>query len=163
MTTPRAHHRRRAGCAIVRITAVALTVWLQASWVTAQKLTLAVTPSTVSFASADPDTTPTILAAPITVSVRVQSNSGAWHLTVQANGDLLSGGATIDATQVSWTAAPPPFQNGTLSKVAAQPIASGTGNVNPAINGSVVFRLANSWNYSAGIYSQTIVFTLSAP
>jgi hypothetical protein len=50
-----------------------------------------------------------------------------------------------------------------MSKVAAQTLASGTGNLNPAVSGSVVFRLANSWNYSAGIYSQTLVFTLSAP
>jgi hypothetical protein len=50
-----------------------------------------------------------------------------------------------------------------LNKVVGQTMASGTGNLNPAIGGSVVFRLANSWTYSAGFYSQTVVFTLSAP
>jgi hypothetical protein len=65
---------------------------------------------------------------------------------------------------VSWTATPaPPYQSGTLSKTIAQRVASGTGNVNPAVNGSVTFRLANSWLYSAGNYTQTLVFTLSAP
>jgi len=42
-------------------------------------------------------------------------------------------------------------------------MASGTGNVNPATNGSVTFRLANAWNYNAGLYTQTVTFTLSAP
>ena len=72
--------------------------------------------------------------------------------------------ASVDITNVSWTATPaPPFQNGTLSKTVAQRMASGTGVVNPATNGSVTFRLANSWNYTAGLYTQTVTFTLSAP
>ena len=29
--------------------------------------------------------------------------------------------------------------------------------------GQITFRLANSWNYTAGLYTQTIVFTLTAP
>jgi hypothetical protein len=148
-----------------RIAIVALAFALGASRASAQKLTLDVTPSTVTFASADPDTTPAIVSAPITVSVRVQQSNGVpWQLTVQAGGDLTSGAEAIDASQVAWTASPaPPFQDGTLSKSVAQRMASGTGNLNPATTGSVVFRLANSWNYSAGFYSQTLVFTLSAP
>jgi hypothetical protein len=42
-------------------------------------------------------------------------------------------------------------------------MASGINNLNPATNGSVIFRLANAWTYTAGTYTQTIVFTLSAP
>lgn len=149
----------------VRITLVGLALLLNASIAAAQKVALTVTPSTITFASADPDTTPTIDSAPIVVTVRVQQNAQQpWQLTVQASGDLLSGTNTIGATQVTWTASPaPPFQNGTLSNLVAVRMASGTGNVNPASSGSVVFRLANSWNYTAGLYSQTLVFTLSAP
>ena len=81
-----------------------------------------------------------------------------------ANGDLISGTQTVDITNVTWAATPaPPFQNGTLSKTVAQRIAAGTGNLNPTKDGSVTFRLANSWNYAAGMYTQTIVFTLSTP
>jgi hypothetical protein len=137
---------------------------LQASAAAAQRLTLNVAQSSIVLPSADPDTTPSIAAPPLIVVVRVQqNNSQPWQLTVQANGDLVAGGSTIDISNVTWTASPAPFQDGTLSKAAAQTLASGTGNLNPAVNGSVVFRLANSWNYAAGIYSQTLVFTLSAP
>jgi hypothetical protein len=147
-----------------RVAIVAAALVLHASWASAQKLTLSVTPPTITFASADPDTTPSISSAPISISVRVQQNNQQpWQLTVQASGDLTSGTDTISATQVTWTASPTPFQNGTLSKSVAVQMASGTGNLNPAKTGSVVFWLANSWNYTAGLYSQTLVFTLSAP
>ena len=76
----------------------------------------------------------------------------------------LAGAARIDISNVTWVATPaPPFQNGTLSKTVAQRVASGTGNVNPARTGSVTFKLANSWTYSTGNYTQTVLFTLSAP
>jgi hypothetical protein len=147
-----------------RLVVLAAAVLLQPAWVWAQRLTLTVSQPTVAFVAGDPDTAPTIAAAPIVVTVRVQQNSGPWTLSVQADGDLLSGASSIPATQITWTASPaPPFQNGTLNKVVGQTMASGTGNLNPAIGGSVVFRLANSWTYSAGFYSQTVVFTLSAP
>ena len=128
------------------------------------ELELSIVPASITFASADPDVSPTIAAAPVVVRVRVRQNAGPWTLTVLAGGDLIAGPATVDITNVSWTATPaPPYRNGTLSKTVAQQVASGTGNVNPAANGSVTFRLANSWLYSAGNYTQTLVFTLSAP
>ena len=81
-----------------------------------------------------------------------------------AEGDLVDGTAAIDIGNVRWTATPaPPFQNGTLSKTVEQVLASGSGDVNPAADGSIVFQLANSWNYTSGQYTQTVVFTLSAP
>jgi len=128
------------------------------------QLDLSITPASITFASADPDVSPTVAAAPVVVSVRVRQNGGNWTLTVLAGGDLIAGPSTVDITNVSWTATPaPPYQNGTLSKTVAQRLASGTGDVNPAANGSVTFRLANSWLYSAGSYTQILVFTLSAP
>jgi len=128
------------------------------------QIDLTISPLSISFASANPDTTPAIAAAPIVITIRVRQNTGPWTLTVLANGDLLSGSSSVDISNVTWTATPaPPFQGGTLSKTVAQRVASGTGTVNPAQNGSVTFRLANSWTYNAATYTQTLVFTLTAP
>jgi hypothetical protein len=128
------------------------------------QLDLTISPLSISFVSANPDTTAVIAAAPIVITVRVRQNAGPWTLTVLANGDLLSGPSSVDISNVTWTATPaPPFQGGTLSKTVAQRVASGTGTVNPAQNGSVTFRLANSWTYNAANYTQTLVFTLTAP
>jgi hypothetical protein len=131
----------------------------------AQQLQLQINPRKVTFNSADPDTTPVVVAQPIVVSYRVRKNgNGPWRLTVLAEGDLVDGTAAIDIGHVRWTATPaPPFQNGTLSKTVEQVLASGSGDVNPAADGSIVFQLANSWNYTSGQYTQTVVFTLSAP
>jgi hypothetical protein len=152
----------RPGCAALLFAAASLVPRGAA----AQKLdlVLSLSQSSITFPSSDPDAVPVVSAAPLVMSVRVRQNSGPWQLTVLANGDLISGSSTVDITRVTWTATPaPPFQNGTLSKTVAQRMASGTGTVNPALNASVTFRLANSWTYDAGIYSQTLVFTLSAP
>jgi hypothetical protein len=128
------------------------------------QLDLTISPLSISFDSANPDTTPSITAAPIVVTIRVRQNTGPWTLTVLANGDLLSGSSSVDISNVTWTATPaPPFQGGTLSKTVAQRVASGTGTVNPAQNGSLTFRLTNSWIYNAANYTQTLVFTLTAP
>jgi len=154
---------------VIRLPVIATFVglWVAPSLAWAQpgpRLEISVSPTSVSFPSANPDVSPVVAAAPIVVTIRIRQSSGPWSLTVLANGDLIAGSSTVDITNVSWTATPaPPFQNGTLSKTVAQRMASGTGNVNPATNGSVTFRLANSWNYNAGVYTQTVTFTLSAP
>ena len=131
----------------------------------AQILDLSLTPRVVSFPSSDPDAVPIVAAAPVTISYRIRQNSGRpWSLTLLAGGDLISGPDQIDISNITWTATPaPPFQSGTLSKTVAQRIASGTGNVANPSSGSVTFRLANSWTYSTGTYTQTVVFTLSSP
>jgi hypothetical protein len=131
----------------------------------AQVLEMSLSPRVVSFPASDPDAVPMILSGPMTVSYRIRQNSGsAWSLTVLAGGDLISGPSRVDISNVTWTATPsPPFQNGTLSKTVAQRLASGTGNVANPSSGSVTFRLANSWTYNTGTYTQTVVFTLSSP
>lgn len=131
----------------------------------AQRLTLTLSPRVITFPPSDPDAVPVVMAAPLQVSYRVQQNPrGTWLLTVRANGDLISGSSTVDISNVTWVATPaPPFQNGTLSRVVEQTLASGTGNVTPTQVGSVIFRLANSWTYTAATYTQTVVFTLSTP
>jgi len=131
----------------------------------AQRLDLSLSPLVITFPSTDPDAVPVVAAAPLQVTYRVRQNNGApWSLTVLAGGDLISGASRVDISNVTWVATPaPPFQNGTLSKTVAQRVASGTGNVNPDTIGSITFRLVNSWTYSTGVYTQTILFTLSAP
>jgi len=131
----------------------------------AQRLDLSISPLTISFPLADPDAVPIVssLTAQLTYRVR-QNNNQPWTLTILAMGDLISGLSTVDIASVSWIATPaPPFQNGTLSKTVAQRLAGGDGNVNPTATGQIAFRLANSWTYTAGLYTQTIVFTLAAP
>ena len=128
------------------------------------RLDISITPVTTTFPLSDPDTVPIVAATPVQITYRIRQNDGPWTLTVLANGDLLAGASSVDISNVTWVATPaPPFQNGVLSKTVAQRLASGTGTVNPARQGQVTFRLANSWNYSAGLYTQTIVFTLTAP
>ena len=102
--------------------ALAIGIWgvsvLIAPSAGAQTLTLTVSPSTITFAAADPDTTPSIAASSITVSYRVRNNAaGSWRISLLASGDLTAGSATIPITNVTWTASPTPrFQAGTLSR-----------------------------------------------
>ena len=150
---------------ILRLALAVLAAGLVPATAQAQKLDLTITPGVITFPSSDPDTVPIVTAAPVEVSYRVrQNNNSTWTLTVLAGGDLNSGSSTIDISNVTWIATPaPPFQTGTLSKAVAQTLASGNGNANPAKTGSIIFRVANSWMYDAGTYTQTIVFTLSVP
>lgn len=132
----------------------------------AQRLDLSVSPTIISFPPADPDAFPVVTSAPVMISYRIRQVQGkeSWQLTVLSSGDLLAGGSSVDISNVSWVATPsPPFRSGTLSKTVAQVVASGNGNVNPTTSGSLTFRLANSWTYSTGTYTQTLVFTLSVP
>jgi hypothetical protein len=131
----------------------------------AQVLEMSLSPRVITFPSSDPDAVPVVAAAPVTVSYRIRQNASApWSMTILAGGDLISGPSRVDISNVTWTATPaPPFQGGTLSKTVAQRIASGTGNVANPSSGSVTFRLANSWTYSTGTYTQTVLFTLSTP
>jgi hypothetical protein len=149
-----------------RTLVLAALVTLVPSAAAAQRATVTLTPKVVMFPSSDPDTVPIVVAAPVQLTYRIQGGgkNPVWTLTVLADGDLLDGSASVDITNVTWVATPaPPFQNGTLSQTVAQAVASGTGQVNPEQIASITFRLANSWLYSAGNYTQTVVFTLSVP
>jgi hypothetical protein len=131
----------------------------------AQRLDLSISPTTVVFPAADPDTVPVITSGVVQISYRIQQNNfQPWMLSVLAGGDLISGSARVDISNISWVATPsPPFQNGVMSKTVAQRVASGTGNVASTTVGQITFQLANSWNYVPGLYTQTVVFTLTAP
>jgi hypothetical protein len=144
---------------------VIVAIFTTATPAIAQKLDLSLSPLVITFPSSDPDAVPVIAAPAVQITYRVrQNNHATWSLTVLAAGDLISGGSTVDISNVTWVATPaPPFQSGTLSKTIAQRLASGSGNVNPDTIGSITFRLANSWTYSVGTYTQTVIFTLTTP
>lgn len=158
-TASRAHRARRR---LVPLMAALLAPCAAAH---AQRLDLSVTPTTIAFPSSSPDVAPVLLSVPVEVTYRVQQNlQRPWTLTLLALGDLSSGTSTIEIANVSWVATPaPPFQNGTLSRTVAQRLAAGTGNVTPAAYGQITFRLPNAWTYDAGVYTQVVTFTLSAP
>ena len=160
MTVPRLTQARALGVAVVALAAALCPVPASA-----QRLQLAIAPSTITFAAADPDLVPIITSATVQVTYRIQQNNfNPWVLSVLANGDLVAGTATVDISNISWVATPaPPFQNGVMSRTVAQRVASGTGNVADPSLGQITFRLANSWNYVPGLYTQTVVFTLSTP
>jgi hypothetical protein len=142
-----------------------LTLCAAATPAAAQRLELSVDPNAIVIQAGDPDAMPVASSTPVSVNYRVrQNNEQTWLLTVQANGDLDTGGSTIDISAVSWTATPaPPFRNGTLSKAVVQTVATGVGSVPSPSTGTIIFRLTNSWSYDAGIYTQVLVFTLSTP
>jgi hypothetical protein len=154
--------------ASVRVLVFALTGLAMAAFpgdAGAQLLDLSITPTIVTFPNSDPDTVPVITAS-VQVTYRIRQNTvnRPWEMTVLANGHLVAGPSTVDISNVSWVATPaPPFQSGVLSRTVAQRLASGMGNVASTSEGQITFRLTNSWNYDAGIYTQTVVFTLSAP
>ena len=131
----------------------------------AQTITFTVTQASISFADADPDTTPSITASNVTVNYKVTGTGGAaWRITIISGNNLTSGSASIPISNVTWTATPvPPFQAGTMSTTAQQTMASGTGDVGTSRIGTVVFKLANSWSYNVGTYSATFTFTMSCP
>jgi len=131
----------------------------------AQGITFSITEASISFADADPDTTPSLTASSnVTLNYRVTGNGGGnWQITVISGTDLTSGTATIPISNVTWTAAPvPPFQAGTMSTSVPQTVASGSGNAN-STTGTMVFRLINSWSYNVGNYNATFTFTMTAP
>ncbi len=68
----------------------AAPVHAQRGGTTAVQLELSVSPASISFASASPDVSPFVTAAPIVITVRVRGNAGPWSLTVLANGAWLA-------------------------------------------------------------------------
>lgn len=137
------------------------TLTINASVSAKAKLTLGV--AAINFGDADPDVVPSIAAGenPVSVTVKAQTAAAsAVTLTVQANGDLDSGTDTIGITNVTWTATGAGFVGGTMDTVA-QSAGSWTGPGRR--DGTFSYWLANSWDYPPGSYSQTVVYTLTAP
>jgi hypothetical protein len=125
------------------------------------KLTLGV--GTINFPDADPDSVPSVSAGenPVTVTVKAHTgSSSSVTLTVQANGDLVSGSETIAISNVTWTASGAGFAAGAMDTT---PVAAGSWTGSGNRSGSFSYFLANSWNYAKGDYTQTVVYTLTAP
>lgn len=100
------------------------TLTINAAVAAKAKLTLGV--ATINFPDSDPDSQPSIGATqnPVTVTVKAQTGSSSTvALSVQANGDLDSGGNTIPITKVTWTASGAGFVAGTMD-TSAQPAGS---------------------------------------
>jgi hypothetical protein len=150
-------------------TAAALGAWLLAvsilpGDVWAQRISVTVAPQSVTFPSSDPDLVPVIDAPPMQATVKVAGQAAPWTMTVLALGDLTAGAARIDISNISWVGSPSTlFRSGTLSKTLAQTVASGPGRLTPPETGLLTFRFKNSWTYSTGTYSQTVVFTVTQP
>jgi hypothetical protein len=136
---------------------------------------LTVTPSSITFADANPSTTP-VIAAGATVSVGLKvtgaSPTEPWTVGVLANGDLVSGGHTIPIDNISWTVAGPTdgtcqrpcaCSAGTLSRVTGRTIFSGAGNTGSAPLCHQTYQLVNSWSYAIGSYTQTVTITVTSP
>ena len=126
------------------------------------KLTLSST--TLAFPDADPDTTPSIPASggALTITAKARTTIGnTVTLAVQATNDLKSGLDTILATQLRWTATGTGFVAGTMSRTAAQPLASWTSS--GSWTGTQSYTLVNAWTYATGTYSTTLTYTLTAP
>jgi len=129
----------------------------------AAKATLTLGVAAINFPDADPDSVPSIDANenPVDVSVKAHTGSASpVSLSVQANGDLQSGGDTIAITNVSWTATGAGYVPGAMDTVAV-PAGSWTGS--GKYDGTFSYVLANSWDYAVGNYTQTVVYTLTAP
>jgi len=148
--------------AIVDAASLSRTATATATVAAAAKLSLSST--TLTFPDADPDTTPAIPASggAITITAKARTTIGSTvSLSVRAGDDLKSGLDTILATQLQWTTTGTGFVAGTMSKTAAQPVASWTSS--GSWTGTQSYTLLNSWSYATGTYSATLTYTLTAP
>jgi hypothetical protein len=125
---------------------------------------LALLSTTLAFPDSDPDTLPRIPSVPaaigITAKARTTRNSQVT-LTVQSTDDLRSGVTLLPAATITWSAAGPGFLPGTLSRSAAQMVGAWTGS--GIRSGSQSFFFENRWTHPPGIYTITLVYTMSAP
>lgn len=120
--------------------------------------------ASLSFPDADPDLVPQVpaLPGPVTITAKARTSpSGVVTLTVQASDDLRSGVTVLPASMVTWTGSGPGFVGGTLSRVSPQVVASWTGS--GVRSGIQSYFFENRWTHPTGIYSVTLIYTLTAP
>ena len=126
---------------------------------------LAFDQTTISFPNKDPDTDTSIPSSPASVIITAKAKTGKTStadLTCLATGDLTATGDNIAISNVTWTGSGTGFNaTGTMNKTTAQPVAHWTGSGNRS--GTNSYSLANSWDYSTGDYTQSVVYTLVAP
>lgn len=116
----------------------------------------------VTFADADPDVTPTFTSGAIDIEVRARTGAGnVSTLTMQADGDLVSGTDSIGINNLTWTVTGTGYQAGTANATTAQTVGSWTGPT--SADGTHTFSLPNSWTYPVGTYTAVLNYTLSVP
>jgi hypothetical protein len=142
--------------------------------------------ATLTFPSANPNTTPIINGtAPVTATIFiVNPRRESITLMVQANGpNLVSGTDTIpvgnvvwNVTSATWVHSRPPTNAAYWNPeqgpqpLTTSPVTIITGNDGRApsgvdtVTGTVIhaFTLQNSWLYSTGSYTQTLLWTVTA-
>lgn len=119
---------------------------------------------TLSFPDADPELVPQVPALPgaVTITAKARaSQSSLVTLTVQATDDLRSGVTLLPASLVTWTGNGPGFVGGTLSRTVPQIVATWSGS--GVRVGTQSYFFENRWTHPTGIYSVTLVYTLTAP
>jgi hypothetical protein len=130
----------------------------------ADRAKLTILPTTINFPDADPDLVDPIPATENSVSVEAKvrtSSASTATLTCLADGDLISAGDVIDITNVSWTSTGAGYIDGTMDDAVDQSVGSWMGS--GTYSGTFDYFLANSWDYDSGNYTQTVVYTLTAP
>lgn len=129
----------------------------------AQRASINLSVATLTFPDADPAAQPTLTAPVLTVQARARVAPGTnLALTVLAGGDFTGvGGATIPATDISWTVTGAGYAAGALSTVTPQGLGTFTGP--GSHNGTQTYSMPNSWTYAPDTYSMTVTYTLSAP
>jgi hypothetical protein len=123
---------------------------------------LSISPPSLVFPDADPDSTPQIPSSggPLTLVVKARVTPGVpIRLTVQAADDLRSGPDVIPASALSWTVTGRGFTDGTVDVANGQTV--GSWSHSGRHTGTQHYVLANSWSYALGIYSLTLVYTLT--
>jgi hypothetical protein len=116
------------------------------------------------FPDADPDLVPKIsaLSGPITITAKaLAARDGVVTLTVQASDDLRSGVTVLPASMITWTATGVGFVPGTMSASTPQVVGSWTGS--GVRTGTQTYYFENRWTHPSGIYTVTLVYTLTAP
>jgi hypothetical protein len=98
-------------------------------------------------------------AVPVTVRARC-GRGETVHLTVQAEGDLLSGADGIAISSLSWQANGAGFQAGRMSATAPQTV--GVWGRSGQHEGSLRFRLRCDAPAAVGTYTVVLVYTLTA-
>lgn len=125
---------------------------------------LSLSPASLSFPDADPDTFPLVPAAqgPLLVTAKARATRGsAVLLTVVATDEMRSGVNTLPAASLTWIGTGGGFQPGTVSSVLPQTVAAWVGS--GTRTGTQEYRFANLWSHPAGIYTVTLLYTLTAP
>ncbi len=144
------------------ISGLILVLLATSSPAAAQNITFSITPSSFTYPSANPDMSPVVTSPPLTIAYKLSGWPGLpWAITIQADTNLNSPTSSIPAGNITWTATPSPFVNGTLS-TTAQTLAHGTGNITSTRYGYLTFSLKNLWSYPAGTYSHTVSVIFSA-